>query len=62
MTVLVREELNESDLMWAAADLTGAGTCLQSLRERVAAARFAPGLMPAATAPASEHEVAGCTP
>jgi hypothetical protein len=44
MTVLVREDLNESDLLWAAADLAVAGAQGQALRIRVAAARLAPGL------------------
>lgn len=43
MTVLMRDELNESDLMWAAADLAVAGAAAYALRARVAAARFAPG-------------------
>jgi hypothetical protein len=53
MTVLVREDLNESDLLWAAADLAVAGAQGQALRARVAAARLAPGWSaPAGDAPA----------
>ena len=32
MTVLVREELNESDLAWAAADLVAANVMAEALR------------------------------
>ena len=41
MTVLIREDLNESALLWAAADLAVAGAQGQALRARVAAARMA---------------------
>lgn len=53
MTVLIREDLNESDLLWAAADLAVAGAQGQALRARVAAARLASGWPgPAFDAPA----------
>ena len=32
MTVLIREELNESDLAWAAADLAAANVMAEALR------------------------------
>lgn len=63
MTVLVREDLNESDLLWAAADLAVAGTQVQTLRARVAAARLAPGVAVASETPTPPAaDAAGAAP
>ena len=61
MTVLVREDLNESDLIWAAADLAVAGAQVQTLRARVAAARLAPGVAVASETPPAA-DAAGAAP
>jgi hypothetical protein len=61
MTVLVREDLNESDLLWAAANLAVAGSLGQARRAWMASRSGPEPSPPSAEAPARGLPAAGPT-